>query len=85
MCHMLPDMSDVVCSREQLSDLRRQKERLEDKIMDFYKAREKQKKNKSLGAKLLQRMRGLKVGTQVCGRIRMQDLVLCRILALIPH
>ncbi|XP_052272930.1 girdin-like isoform X2 [Dreissena polymorpha] len=44
---------------EQLSDLRRQKERLEEKIMEHYKNREKQKKNKSFGAKLLQRMRGL--------------------------
>ncbi|XP_052767622.1 girdin-like isoform X3 [Mya arenaria] len=44
---------------EQLSDLRRQKERLEEKIMEHYKHREKQKKNKGFGAKLLQRMRGL--------------------------
>ncbi|XP_052106047.1 girdin-like isoform X2 [Mytilus californianus] len=37
---------------ERLSDLRRQKERLEEKIMEAYKRQETQKKNKGLGARI---------------------------------
>lgn len=48
-------------NREQLANLRRQKERLEEKIMEHYRSREKLKKNKSLGAILLAKVRGLKV------------------------
>ncbi|XP_071162652.1 protein Daple-like isoform X9 [Mytilus edulis] len=37
---------------ERLGDLRRQKERLEEKIMEAYKRQETQKKNKGLGARI---------------------------------